>query len=280
MYISRILRLAAFLAMVPGLAAQDSPASASSPGYFLSAFVDQGAGATQSSQYRLSTSIGPIAGESSSAQHRLVAGGIPGLHQAVGGQPLLSAALTRYAPLGGGSSIELAGINLDLGNIQSLKVGGQTVSTVQSRSPSRLRFVLPAQPEPGWQEIELQTSAGDTQLAQGIGVLPLLEETPGAAPEQAFGITFRGTQGDQVVWALGVAPAAAPIPIGSFQYGLAINPSVLLIVPGFTILGADGSFVLPIPASSYPLGNIYVQALFDSSNPGYSPGAFSNVLRL
>lgn len=37
---------------------------------------------------------------------------------------------------------------------------------------------------------------------------------------------------------------------------------------------------LDFPATTYPTGAIYVQGMFTSSNPGYGPAAFSNLLRL
>ena len=71
--------------------------------------------------------------------------------------------------------------------------------------------------------------------------------------------------------------AAAPAPIPGFLYGLALHPATVVLLPGFTILPASGEFRFPIPAANY-VGPIYAQALFGSTNPGYAPGSFSNVL--
>ena len=37
---------------------------------------------------------------------------------------------------------------------------------------------------------------------------------------------------------------------------------------------------MSFPATTYPTNFIYAQALFLSSDPGYAPGAFSNVIRI
>ena len=49
---------------------------------------------------------------------------------------------------------------------------------------------------------------------------------------------------------------------------------------GFAITNSDGVLRIPIKAQSYPVGLIYLQAMFISSNPGYAPGSFSNVIGL
>ena len=38
--------------------------------------------------------------------------------------------------------------------------------------------------------------------------------------------------------------------------------------------------VLPLTPTKYATGTFYVQALFRSSNPGYGPASFTNVIRL
>ena len=62
--------------------------------------------------------------------------------------------------------------------------------------------------------------------------------------------------------------------------GLAISPAVLLVLPGFAIADASGEVRLHFPPQTYATGLVLAQGLFVSSNPGYAPGAFSNVVRL
>ena len=80
-----------------------------------------------------------------------------------------------------------------------------------------------------------------------------------------------------MAWVASFGPVQ-PLAIPGFLYGLALNPAVLLFLPGFQILPASGEFRFPIPATGYAAGSIYVQALFATQNPGYGPGSFSNVL--
>ena len=52
----------------------------------------------------------------------------------------------------------------------------------------------------------------------------------------------------------------------------------MLLMPGMTIATPNGEVRMPIPAVGYAAGTIYVQALFGTTNSGYAPGSFSNVL--
>ena len=63
------------------------------------------------------------------------------------------------------------------------------------------------------------------------------------------------------MWAIGVFPAA-PIPVGGFGYGLAVNPAALIVLPGFGIADLNGEFRMPFPATSYPTGQVIAQGLF------------------
>ena len=125
----------------------------------------------------------------------------------------------------------------------------------------------------------LSTSSGTTTLPRGVGVLPMVYVEPPPARRRGFDLVFHGSRGDQVLWAVGIAPAAAPLPISGMHYGLAIDPAVLLVLPGATILDPSGQWRLPFPATDTPV-SVYLQALFVSSDPAYAPGAFSNLLRL
>ena len=58
-----------------------------------------------------------------------------------------------------------------------------------------------------------------------------------------------------------------------------MHPGLILVMPGFRILDASGEFRFSIPASAYS-GSIYAQGVFSTSNPGYAPASFSNVLRM
>jgi hypothetical protein len=267
------------LAAAAPLGAQDAPAAASSSTYFLQSFASAGGGTAQSFQHLLDGALGACTGTTSSSRHQLVAGFTASLDTQAPGEPWLSAVSPRFVALRSGATVDLHGTALDQGGSLSVKIGGQAVTNVQSRLGHKMAVTVPDQPAPGWQPVEVTSSAGSTVLAAGIGILPMILTEPAAASEVPFGIVFKGSQGDTVVWALGIAPAA-PLPLGGFGYGLALNPALILVLPGFGITGAQGELKMRFPATTYPTGSVYLQALFATANPHYGPASFSNVLRL
>jgi hypothetical protein len=266
------------LALFAPLTAQDATATASSTNHFLASFEFGAGGRASSSNHVLHASFGDgaVAARASTANHELTGGFNAALDAATTGRPWLSTVSPRYTAMRSGASVTIFGTELNLGS--TVTIGGQA-ATVQTKAKDRITIALPNQPVPGWQPVTVNSTSGNHTLGQGIGILPMLETGPAAASDVPFSIVFRGSPGDTIVWALGVAPIT-PIPLGGFGYGFGLNPGLMMMLPGFGMPSADGVFKMSFPATTYPTGLIYVQAVFASSNPGYAPGAFTNILRL
>ena len=239
-----------------------------------------GGGTTSSQKHELLVSFGDgvPAGRATSARYVIEGGCNARLGVVVAGSPTLAAVAPRYATLRGGASLTLHGSELASGTVRSLKIGGKN-ATVGSRRADQITTVLPNQSQPGWQPVEFVTSTGTTVLAKGVGVLPLIETRPAAASGVPFRLVFKGSKGDGVIWALGIG-ASSPISFSGMHYGFALNPSLFIVLPGFGIADPNGELRMAFPATAYPTGTIYVQGLFVTTNPGYGPASFTNVLRL
>lgn len=265
------------------LAAQapaDTHAAASSKWFLVGGETASG-GAATSLTYRLeaSTGSGVVARAATSSTYRL-AGGYFGITEVpVTGAPRLAGVLPRFVTPRGGARITLAGTELDLGGAPVIEVDGRAASLVGTPQPGELRADLPQLGAPGWRPLRVTTPQGSSVLPRGIGVLPMLFCEPAPASGRASGIVFKGSQGDQILWVVGAAPTAAPIALGGFGFGLRVDPSLYLVMPGFAVAAADGEFRLPLPAAKYRIP-LYLQALFVSNNPGYGPASFSNLLTI
>ena len=63
------------------------------------------------------------------------------------------------------------------------------------------------------------------------------------------------------------------------RHALVIDPTVLLTVGPFPVTDPAGTLLLQVPAVPWARP-VLVQAVALSSNPGYAPGSFTNVVRL
>jgi IPT/TIG domain len=253
---------------------------ATSPKHVLVDHSLGGGGRAISTKFELVGAFGPsskgVAPKGS--KFALGAGFAAGLDVSIGSTPVVSTVLPRHPTMRGREALTIHGANLDAGTAPVLKIGGQP-ATILTRSKDKITARLPIQPAPGWRAVQLRSSLGTAALPRAVGALPMLESRPAAASGVPFAIAFRGTKGDVILWALGIGESA-PVALPGIHYGLALNPAVLLILPGLSITSARGEFVLPFAATTYPTGTLFVQAVFSTSNPGYGPAAFSNVLRL
>lgn len=266
------------LALLAPLAAQDATSTASTSNHFLAGFEFGSGGRAFSSKHVLHASFGDgmVASRAFTGNHVLTGGFNASLDAATTGKPWLSTVSPRYTALRSGVNVTIVGTELNLGT--TVSIGGQT-ATIQSKAKDRITVRLPDQPIPGWQPVTVNSTSGNHTLAEGIGILPLIETDPAPASDVPFGFVFRGSQSDTIIWALGLAPIS-PIPLGGFGYGFGLNPGLMLVMPGFGIADPSGVFRMSLPATTYPTASIYVQALFAGNNPGYAPGAFSNIVRL
>ena len=87
-----------------------------------------------------------------------------------------------------------------------------TISPAASDASTRSWTSLSILPEPGYQPVEVSNDLGTTVLPRGLAVLPLVETSPAAADGVPFDLVLRGTRGDQVLWAMGIAQGP-PFPV-------------------------------------------------------------------
>lgn len=235
---------------------------------------------SQSTRYVMhgSIGVGAMARRATSAVFVLEGGLTDSFTVPATGRPWLTAVRPAAATMRSQATITLHGTELDLGTTPTVRVGGEKAPVV-SRSRDALTAILPVQHSPGWKPVEITNNIGTTVLPRGIAVLPLIETRPAAADRVPFELVFRGSKGDQVMWAMGIAQGP-PMSFTGVHFGFAIAPPTFIIYSGFTIKRDDGELRLPFQATQYPTGLIYLQALFLSTNPGYAPGAFSNVLNI
>lgn len=235
---------------------------------------------TNSSTYRLDGAfgVGATARRATSQSYVLQGGFSSTLDVSGTGKPWLTAVQSRFITLLGQPTVRLKGTELHLGTRPTVRIGG-IATTVVTRTPHQLTTTVPLLRQPGWLPVEVQNSLGTTILPRGIGVLPLLDTDPAPTSGKDFDLVFRGTKGDIVHWAMGIGESP-PLTVPGVHFGFALNPTLFIVFTGFAITNDDGVLRIPIKAQTYPVGLIYLQAMFLSPNPGYAPGAFSNVIRL
>jgi IPT/TIG domain len=235
---------------------------------------------TQSTTYVLDGSFGVgVTGRRTTSRLYVMEGGFSStLNVTAGGRPWLTAVEPRHVAMRGRATLTLRGTQLDVGSPPTVRIGG-VATPVLSRSREAITTTLPIQPEPGWLPVTIDNSHGTTILPRGVAVLPLIEADPAPASEREFDLLFRGTKGDRIIWAMGISQSP-PLFVTGVHFGFALGPPPFEIFAGFGITGNDGILRLPVGGRKYPVGFIFVQALFLSSHPGYAPGSFSNVLRL
>ena len=235
---------------------------------------------TNSSTYVLDSAVGVGAtARRATSRSYVLQGGFSSTLDVPGtGKPWLTAVQPRFITLLGKPTVRLKGTELHLGSSPTVRVGG-IVTAVVTRTPHELTTTLPVLRQPGWLPVEVQNSLGNTVLPRGIGVLPLLDVDPAPTSGKDFDLVFRGAKGDIVIWAMGIGQNT-PVVLPGAHFGFALKPTLFFVYPGFAITGNDGVLRIPSQAAPYPVGMIYVQALFVSTHPGYAPGSFSNVIIL
>ena len=263
--------------LVGPLAAQ----SASSRNYFLSSVELASGEEADTLLYKLrpAQGAGLVPEPDSRSTHYVMTGGFPAtLDAPVIGRPWITGVRPFYVPQRGSPTLTIHGTELNLGPSPTVTIGGQTAS-VGVREVDRMSVTLPVQPVPGYQRVLVSNTMGDTVLTSGVGVLPMLELLCPLQSTVPGGLRFRGTVGDVMILALGIAIAPTPFVLDGFGYSLQIDQSFLAVSSGYVLSGSDTiDFVVP-PLTV--IGTILVQAFdFGSTNPGYAPGSFTNVVRI
>jgi hypothetical protein len=210
-----------------------------------------------------------------SATWRLTGGFAALLDAPATGRPWLSGAVPRFATLRGQAALTLHGTELNLGAAPLITIAGLPAPLL-ARANDRLGTTLPVLPSPGWKPIVVDNPLGTSTLPAGIGVLPLLEFPFAPARDVPAQIELRGRQGDLFAFAaaLGRIP---PVPLPPLHHGLELDPATMIVLPPFTISDPGGVFRLDVPANPGPF-TLYVQAAVVTTDPGYAPASFTNVV--
>jgi hypothetical protein len=264
--------LVLFLA-APALQAQP----ASSQLYFMVGVSFASGGASGSLTYKLDGMQGAecTALAAASANYRLTGGFAALLDAPASGRPWLSGVVPRLATLHGQAALALHGTELNLGAPPVITIGGQAAPLL-TRTNDMLTTTLPIQPSPGWKPVVVDNPLGTSTLPEGIGVLPLLEFPAAPARNVPSKIDLRGRQGDLFAFAASLA-RIPPIPLPPLHHGLELDPATLIVLPPFTITDPGGVFTLAVPANPGPFV-LYVQAAVVTTDPGYAPASFTNVV--
>ena len=248
--------------------------------WFLTGGADVPGGSAQTGQYVLRATFGPSpsVARAVSTTYAVEGGFVAGVDTVAGTVPWITAITPSFATMRGGAALIVHGTGLVQGTLPQLTIGG-AAAAVGSRTQSAITTSLPVQPVPGWQPVTLTTSAGTTTLAHGVGVLPMIEAEPAIGLGTRADLVYRGRQGDVMVWCLALAPSPITIPFAGLGHGLAIDAGTLFTTATFVVSQASGEVRLRVPplTASVPF---WVQGLALSSDPGFAPGSFTNVVRV
>lgn len=257
-----------------------APAQAVSSKNFLISSVELASGGScASTNFRNVVAVGSgvVPGAMASTKSKIPGGFVATLDVVTTNQPWITHVTPAQIATNGNTDLRIHGINLGLGTAPTITMDGKS-ATLVSRRPDQIVAKQPALAQLGYPAVAVANSLGTAGLRKSVGVLPLIEADPAPAPNQRFDIVFRGTKGDTVIWAAG-ALSSPSIPLPPLLHGLGLHPGAMALLPGFGIASTDGVFRFAVPPTNYS-GGIYLQAVFSSSNPGYAPGSFSNVLKL
>ncbi|MCC6783408.1 MAG: hypothetical protein IT457_11250 [Planctomycetes bacterium] len=276
------MRVIAILGAVLGLGtALAAQSSASSSTWFLSS-IELASGEEQDTllyKLRPQQGAGLVAHPCAMSATYVLEGGFPAaLDATVLGSPWLTGVRPYYVPQRGSPTLTLHGTELNLGPTPIVTVGGQP-ATVGVRANSQLQITMPDQPVPGYQPVLVTSVFGNTILTEGVGVLPMIELLCPMLSDTPNGLRIRGTQNDVMVLAMSFGLAGSPFALPPYGYSFQLDFGLLVLSSGFVLSGGDTLDLIVPPLAL--TGLIYVQTFtFSSSNPGYAPGSFSNVVRI
>lgn len=267
------------IAGVLGLAAPLAAQASSSQSYFQTSTEHADGGQSQSPIYAMRSVTGPtlVPEPCSASATYVVEGGFTATLDATYiGRPWSTGVSPLYVGPAAGPTITIHGTELDLGAVPTVTIGGIN-ATVQTRSIDNLTVTLPAQPEPGFQPVEITNGLGTTRVDGGIGILPILDTVCPVNSQTRIGMEYIGSPGDTAVLLLGVAPAAVGFPVLNFGYSLQIDPGFLLASAPF-VAGPDGRVFFDLPPTNLADFVVLQTLTYITVNPSYPNGSFSNLL--
>lgn len=273
-----ILAVASLALVMGSVAAQnvtDNSGSAS-VSYFSESRTSADGGRSTSASYALQSSIGNHDPNFSVSPSYQLRGGFTSTIDTTANGPWVTAATPHYVTPRNSSLVWLRGTQLSFaGPATTVTVSGKPATVVASSSTD-VAVRVPPLLAPGWHPVTVKNSLGSSSLERGFGVLPILYTEGAPASEKAFDLIFKGTKGDSVIWALGFGKGQ-PIPIGNFLHGFEMWTAFFRTLPTLPITADSGELRLSIPPVPFQV-KVYVQGLFITKNPAYSPGSFSNRL--
>ncbi|MFO1050906.1 MAG: hypothetical protein U1F36_01670 [Planctomycetota bacterium] len=278
----KLLITASLLCCATSLVAQHKQSgSSSSQTWFLSC-IELASGEEQDTllyKLRPAQGAGVVPTPCASSATYVLDGGFPAMLDApVTGQPWMTAVRPQFVPQRGNPTLTVHGTELDLGPTPGLTFGGSP-ATPGPRLVDSFQVTLPDQPVPGYQPVVLTSPLGNSILSEGIGVLPMVELSCPTQTNTPDGIRFRGTQGDAFVIGLSFGLAPVPFVLAPYGYEFQLDFGLLVLTPG-VVLSSSDTYELVVPPLAIT-GLMYVQTFtFATSNPGYAPGSFSNVVRI
>jgi len=267
---------ATLLALAGALGAQGS----SSPTWFLTATEQTAAESMQGVFYRMiaSTGDGVVPTRAVSASYTLLGGFPAAMEAGIVGRPWAAGVRPFHASLRGGEPHSLHGAELDLGPLTQITVGGLGAN-VTDRTRDRADFVMPRLFKPGPATVTVSNSGGTSHLPNAVGILPMMEVEGGPfvnlAPNR---LVYRGHVADLVAFLIAGA-SNAPVQIPPYEWGLELDFGSLVFLYATVVTQADGVTTLDVPPVLLT-APIYLQTFSFSQHPGYSPGAFTNTVRL
>ena len=276
-----VFTLATLLFAVPHATAQhQEPGQSSSQTYYLAATSFGSSESAESLLYDLqgSQGSGVVPEPHASSQTYAMRGAFYGaLTAPVLGQPRLTAARPFFVRRINNGQLTLQGTELLLGPTPTITVGGQIASVI-ARSNTEILVSTPDQPEPGFQEVTFSNTAGTSTLAEGVGVLPMLQRR-----EPLNGVDPNYLRVDTLpanFLLLALATELSPGGIQTLDFGnlLLLNPGTVFFTNGFFVSDPDGRTIIPLPPVAP--GLFVAQVLDVTADADDFPGSWTNPVSL
>lgn len=284
MNLSRIL-MASLLLGASGVAQAagtgSSTGASSSATYFISAVEFSSGGEADSLFYKVRSAVGSgvvTEPDASSTTYRIRGGFFGAFTAPMLGTPWITGASPMFVKPSGSQTLTLHGTELWTGTGPIVTVGGAAASVV-SRTASQAQVTVPPQPIPGYQPVTFTTSAGQTKLDSGVGVMPMVETREPLNGWDPNFLRFHVSAGDFVILGLATSLFPAGITIADWKYKLLLDPNEIVLTDSYFVGDPEGKLTLTIPPF-FASGQVHVQALVLTNDPTYAPASFTNVQSL
>lgn len=264
------------LLLAGALAGSAGAQAAASVNYFIPAVEMTPGGEATSGTFSVFGSFGsgltPTA--TASGQYTLLGGFPTMVDTPTTGRPWVTGSLPQYPLLRGGTAQTIFGTQLDLGASTTVAVAS-VPAQVNGRAPATVDITMPHVLEGGPLPVQVTNGGGVALEPEVINVRPMIESDGPYRNFEVNRIRFRGVQGDVVVWALADAPIS---PVALFPYEGLFRLNLLTLIASLPqqVTSPDGILYLDLPPVELNIP-VFFQAFVFSNDPGYGPGAFTNL---